>query len=48
MLERLQPRLGLQIIPRVFFTSAGKTALFVVFAVPFDEVVAESFGVLTG
>jgi choline/glycine/proline betaine transport protein len=48
MLERLQRRLGLQIILGVFFTSAGIAALFVVFAVPFDEVVAESFGVLTG
>mgnify|MGYP003635429361 FL=1 len=48
MLERLQRRLGLQIIPGVFFTSAGIAALFVILAVPFDEVVAESFGGLTG
>lgn len=48
MLERLQRLLGLQIIPGVFFTSAGIAALFVILAVPFDEVVAEKFGVLTG
>jgi hypothetical protein len=45
--ERLQRRLGLQIIPGVFFTSAGIAALFVALAVPFDDVVAESFGLLT-
>jgi choline/glycine/proline betaine transport protein len=44
MLERLQRRLGLQIILGVLFTSAGIAALFVILAVPFDEVVAESFG----
>ncbi|SIS93138.1 BCCT family transporter [Neptunomonas antarctica] len=48
MLERLQRRLGLQIIPGVFFTSAGIAALFVALAVPFDKVVADSFGLLTG
>ena len=48
MLERLQRLLGLQIIPGVFFTSAGIAALFVILAVLFDEVVAEKFGVLTG
>jgi choline/glycine/proline betaine transport protein len=48
ILERLQRRLGLQIIPGVFFTSAGIAALFVALAVPFDEAVAESFGLLTG
>ncbi|NYS77716.1 MULTISPECIES: BCCT family transporter [Halomonadaceae] len=48
MLERLQRRLGLQIIPGVFFTSAGIAALFVALAVPFDEGVAECFGLLTG
>lgn len=47
MLERLQRRLGLQVIPGVFFTSAGIAALFVALAIPFDEVVAESFGLLT-
>ena len=48
MLERLQRRLGLQIIPGVFFTSAGIAALFVALAIPFDAVVADSFGLLTG
>ncbi|GGC60625.1 BCCT family transporter [Marinobacter halophilus] len=48
MLERLQNRLGLQTIPGIFFTSAGIAALFVVLAVPFDQQVADSFGVLTG
>ena len=48
MLERLQRRLGLQAIPGVFFTSAGIAALFVALAVPFDEMVADSFGMLTG
>jgi choline/glycine/proline betaine transport protein len=48
VLERLQRRLGLQIIPGVFFTSAGIAALFVALAVPFDGVVAGSFGLLTG
>ncbi len=48
MLERLQRRLGLQIIPGVFFTSAGVAALFVALAVPFDQAVADSFGLLTG
>jgi len=48
MLERLQRRLGLQTIPGVFFTSAGIAALFVALAIPFDAVVADSFGLLTG
>ncbi len=48
MLERLQRRLGLQTIPGVFFTSAGVATLFVAMAVPFDQAVAESFGLLTG
>jgi len=48
VLERLQRRLGLQTIPGVFFTSAGIAALFVALAVPFDEAVASSFGLLTG
>jgi len=48
VLERLQRRLGLQIIPGVFFTSAGVAALFVALAVPFDQAVADSFGLLTG
>ena len=48
MLERLQRRLGLQTIPGVFFTSAGIAALFVALAVPFDQTVARSFGLLTG
>jgi choline/glycine/proline betaine transport protein len=48
LLERLQRRLGLQTIPGVFFTSAGIAALFVILAVPFDEAVADSFGLLTG
>jgi choline/glycine/proline betaine transport protein len=48
VLERLQRRLGLQIIPGVFFTSAGIAALFVALAVPFDDVVADSFEQLTG
>lgn len=48
MLERLQRRLGLQTIPGVFFTSAGVATLFVALAVPFDQTVAQSFGVLTG
>ncbi|MDL0431465.1 BCCT family transporter [Marinobacter sp. TBZ242] len=48
MLERLQRQLGLQTIPGVFFTSAGVAALFVALAVPFDETVARSFGLLTG
>jgi choline/glycine/proline betaine transport protein len=48
VLERLQRRLGLQIIPGVFFTSAGIAALFVALAIPFDAVVADSFGLLTG
>jgi choline/glycine/proline betaine transport protein len=48
VLERLQRRLGLQIIPGVFFTSAGIAALFVALAIPYDEAVAESFGLLSG
>jgi len=48
VLERLQRRLGLQTIPGVFFTSAGIAALFVALAVPFDQTVARSFGLLTG
>ena len=48
MLERLQRRLGLQTIPGVFFTSAGVATLFVALAVPFDQIVADSFGLLTG
>jgi choline/glycine/proline betaine transport protein len=48
MLERLQRLLGLQMIPGVFFTSAGIAALFVALAIPFDDIVAESFGLLTG
>ncbi|WP_404419117.1 BCCT family transporter [Marinospirillum sp.] len=48
MLERLQRLLGLQTIPGVFFTSAGIAALFVALAIPFNEIVAESFGLLTG
>jgi len=48
VLERLQRRLGLQTIPGVFFTSAGIAALFVALAVPFDDAVASSFGLLTG
>ncbi len=47
MLERLQRLLGLQTIPGVFFTSAGVAALFVVFAIPFDQAVADIFGALT-
>lgn len=48
MLECLQRRLGLQIIPGVFFTSAGIAALFVALAIPYDDAVAESFGLLSG
>jgi choline/glycine/proline betaine transport protein len=48
LLERLQRRLGLQIIPGVFFTSAGIAALFVALAIPYDDAVAESFGLLSG
>lgn len=48
MLERLQHRLGLQIIPGVFFSSAAIAALFVALAIPFDQAVASSFGQLTG
>ncbi|WP_417544982.1 BCCT family transporter [Marinobacter sp.] len=48
MLERLQRLLGLQTIPGVFFTSAGVAALFVALAIPFDQAVANVFGVLTG
>jgi len=48
VLERLQRRLGLQIIPGVFFTSAGIAALFVALAIPYDDAVAESFGLLSG
>ena len=48
MLKRLQHLLGLQIIPGVFFTSAFIASLFVALAVPFDEAVAEIFGLLTG
>ncbi|MGM0784005.1 MAG: BCCT family transporter [Pseudomonadota bacterium] len=48
MLEWLQRRLGLQTIPGVFFTSAGIAALFIALAIPFDDVVAKSFGLLTG
>ena len=48
MLERLQRRLGLQTIPGVFFTSAGIAALFVALAIPYDDAVAESFGLLSG
>ncbi|SFR44539.1 choline/glycine/proline betaine transport protein [Marinobacter daqiaonensis] len=48
MLERLQRRLGLQTIPGVFFVSAGVATLFVALAVPFDQEVAEYFGLLTG
>ena len=48
MLTWLQRRLGLQTIPGVFFTSAGIAALFVAIAIPFDEAVASSFGLLTG
>ncbi|MDR5897861.1 BCCT family transporter [Halomonas vilamensis] len=48
MLERLQQRLGLQTIPGIFFTSAAVAIVFVALAVPFDEQVAGSFGVLTG
>ncbi len=47
MLEKLQRRLGLQIIPGVFFTSAVIALLFVAVAVPFDRQVADAFGVLT-
>ena len=43
----LQRRLGLQVIPGIFFTSAGIAALFVVLAIPFDKAVSESFGLLT-
>ncbi len=48
MLEKLQRRLGLQTIPGVFFTSAGIAALFVLLAIPYDQAVANAFGVLTG
>ena len=48
MFERLQQRLGLQTIPGIFFTSAAVAIVFVALAVPFDEQVAGSFGVLTG
>ncbi|WP_028672479.1 BCCT family transporter [Saccharospirillum impatiens] len=48
MLERLQRRLGLQIIPGVFFPSAGIAVLFVALTVPFGDVVANRFGLLTG
>ena len=48
MLTWLQRRLGLQTIPGVFFTSAGIAALFVAIAIPFDQAVARSFGLLTG
>ncbi|WNK21149.1 BCCT family transporter [Halomonas piscis] len=48
MLERLQRLLGLQTIPGVFFTSAAIASLFVILAIPFDQAVADSFGVLTG
>jgi choline/glycine/proline betaine transport protein len=48
VLERLQRRLGLQTIPGVFFTSTGVAALFVALAIPFDQAVAEYFGLLTG
>ncbi|NWN91020.1 BCCT family transporter [Marinobacter adhaerens] len=48
MLERLQRLLGLQTIPGVFFTSAGVAALFVLLAIPYDQAVANAFGVLTG
>jgi choline/glycine/proline betaine transport protein len=48
VLERLQRRLGLQIIPGVFFTSAGIAALFVALAIPYDDAVAESFGLISG
>nr|WP_284047006.1 BCCT family transporter [Halomonas llamarensis] len=44
----MQRRLGLQTIPGVFFTSAGVAALFVALAIPFDQAVAEYFGLLTG
>lgn len=48
MLKRLQRRLGLQIIPGVFFPSAGIAVLFVALTVPFGDVVANRFGLLTG
>ncbi|WFM72805.1 BCCT family transporter [Halomonas sp. CKK8] len=48
VLTWLQRRLGLQTIPGVFFTSAGIAALFVAIAIPFDEAVANNFGLLTG
>ncbi|MGO2133416.1 MAG: BCCT family transporter [Halomonas sp.] len=47
MLERLQRRLGLQTIPGVFFTSVVITLLFVILAVPFDDIVAAKFGQLS-
>lgn len=48
MLERLQHRLGLQIISGVFFTSAGIAVLFVALAIPYGDRVAARFGLLTG
>lgn len=48
MLERLQRQLGLQIIPGVFFTSAGIAVIFVALMVPFGVIIAEKFGILTG
>jgi choline/glycine/proline betaine transport protein len=48
MFELLRQKLGLQVIPQVFFISAVIAALFVAVAVPFNEPVATFFGDVTG
>jgi choline/glycine/proline betaine transport protein len=48
MFELLRQKLGLQVIPQVFFISAIIAALFVGISVPFHESVAALFGAVTG
>lgn len=48
MFKQLEKRLGLQMIPAVFYTSAILAFIFVLIAAPFNEPVAAFFDAVTG
>ncbi len=48
LLRKLQDRLGLQVIPAIFFSAAVLAVLFVAIAIPFNEEVAAFFQATTG
>jgi choline/glycine/proline betaine transport protein len=47
MLERLAVRLGINVVPQVFFIAAGAAVLFVALAIPFNAEFVGLFGTIT-